>query len=230
MLPSGKWVIAPLALLACVTAHAQATEQFWPEFNAYARIQSNTRFRFELKDTREGTDIEQTEFGPSIEFYAKPLIRLRDLTAMPRDQAKERLLVLGAGYRYLFSASKGTAENRILLEGTPQYPLVWKFILADRNRMELRFIQGIFSWRYRNRLSVRRNVRIRSYTFAPYIRCEVYYSSQFGKWYDTATSAGSRFPLTKALELEAFVEHQNETNQSPNKQVNSLGLVLNAFF
>ena len=218
------------ALLACAAASGQSIDQFWPEFNAYAPITSDTRLRFEVKNTREGTESEQTEFGPSFQFYAKPLVHLRDLSTMPRDEAKARVLLLSVGYRYVVSVSNGTSENRILLDATPQSPLKWQIVVADRNQLELRFINGVFSWRYRNRLAVQRKFQVRSYKFTPYARCEVFYSSQFAKWYDTAISAGSRFPLTSHFEMEAYLEHQNQTNKAPNQQINSLGLVLNVFF
>jgi hypothetical protein len=96
--------------------------------------------------------------------------------------------------------------------------------------MELRFISSGFNWRYRNRLALQRPFQIGSYKMTPYVRCEEYYGSQYGKWYDTALSAGANLPLTKQIELNPYYEHQNETNKSPNKQVNSLGLMLNIFF
>jgi hypothetical protein len=221
---------AMFVLLLSVQSGAQSVTQFWPEVEAYAPVASNTRFAFEIKDTREGQLSQQWQFGPSIEVYVKPLLRLRNLSTLAKDEARARILVLNVGYRYLPGAQSDRAENRIVLSATPNVPLIWKLIVSNRNQMELRFIQGAFSWRYRNRLVVQRPFQIGSYKFTPYARCEEYYSSQFSKWYDTALSAGVNLPVTKAIELSPYYEHQNETNKSPNKVIHSIGLTLNAFF
>jgi len=226
-----KWVLPAIyGLFLSVQSGAQSVKQFWPEVDVYAPLASNTRFAFEAKDTREGQLSQQWQFGPSIEFYVTPLLRLRKLSTLPKDEARARILVLSAGYRYLPGTQSDRAENRIVLSATPSFPLIWKLVLADRNQMELRFIQGAFSWRYRNRLAVQRPVQIGSYKFTPYARWEEYYSSQFNKWYDTALSAGINLPVTKEIELSPYYEHQNETNKSPNKVIHSIGLTLNVFF
>jgi hypothetical protein len=217
-------------LFFSLQSNAQSVTQFWPEVDFYAPITSDMRFKFEIKDTREGQQSQQLQVGPSIEFYVKPLLGLRRLSTLPKDEARSRILVLSAGYRYLPGTSKDPAENRIILSATPNYPLVWKIILSDRNQFELRFISSGFNWRYRNRLALQRPFQLGSYKFTPYVRCEEYYSSQYSKWYDTALSAGANLPLTKELELNPYYEHQNETNKSPNKIVHSLGLALSIFF
>jgi Protein of unknown function (DUF2490) len=226
-----KWALPAICVLFLSTqSGAQSVTQFWPEVDFYAPLASNTRFRFQIKDTREGQQSQQWQFGPSIEFYVRPLLRLRNLSTQPKDEARARILVLSAGYRYLPGTSKDGSENRIVLSAIPKFPLIWKLVISDRNQMELRFIEGAFSWRYRNRLAVQRPFQIGSYKFTPYARCEEYYSSQYSKWYDTALSAGVNLPVTKEIELSPYYEHQNETNKSPNKVIQSVGLTLNVFF
>ena len=231
MLRNSKWALVPVyVLFLSMQSGAQSVKQFWPEVDVYDPLASNTRFEFQVKDTREGQSSQQWQFGPSIEFYVKPLVRLRKLSTLPKDEARSRILLLSAGFRYLPGTKSDGTENRIVLSATPKYPLVWKLAISDRNQMELRFINGAFSWRYRNRLEVQRPFQIGSYKFTPYARCEEYYSSMFSKWYDTALSAGVNLPVTKDIELDPYYEHQNETNKSPNKIIHSIGLTLNVFF
>jgi hypothetical protein len=56
-----------LTFLSGLPATAQ-TNQFWPEVDTYAKLDSNTRFRFQMKETREGGQVNQFQFGPSVEF------------------------------------------------------------------------------------------------------------------------------------------------------------------
>ena len=83
--------------------------------------------------------------------------------------------------------------------------------MSERNRADLRYIDGEFSWRYRNRLSAERTFSLRSFHFAPYLRAEVFYDSRFEKWPRTALTAGSTFPIGKHFDLEWYYEHQNDT-------------------
>ena len=230
MIRASIWASGALlfAFLSGQSASAQ-TNQFWPEVDAYARLDSNTRFRFQVKETREGGQTNQFQFGPSVEFYVKPLVRLRDLSELPADEARSRLLLLSIGYLY-FPQINSPAENRVVLIATPSYPVKWRFVLSDRNRVELRFVNGTFFWRYRNRLGVQRPFTVHSYRLTPYVRCEIYWDSQVHKWADVAASAGAKLPITKKSELDAYYEHQNQTNKAPNAQVNSFGLILNVFF
>jgi hypothetical protein len=133
------------------------------------------------------------------------------------------------GYRYLQSAGD-VRENRIVLETSPRFPLVWKILATDRNRGELRWIDGGPSWRYRNRLTMEREVSARSYAFTPYMRVEGYYDSRFNKWGATAWMAGIVFPIKKHFELEPTFQHMNETGGSANQQVETLGLTFSMYF
>jgi hypothetical protein len=102
--------------------------------------------------------------------------------------------------------------------------------LADRNRVDLRFMQGGFSWRYRNRVAVERTFHIRKYTFDPYLRGEVWYDNLYSKCSRTLLQVGADFPITQRVSLEGYYEHQNNTSTSPNQQLNGVGIVLNLRF
>src|SRR5208283_5077281 len=96
-----RWLmLAFLLLLPASPAFAQnSTEEFLPEVDANFKLNSYVRFVFQAKDTREGGDPTQAEVGPSVEFYLKPLLRLKHVTRFDLDDAKSRPLVLAVGYR-----------------------------------------------------------------------------------------------------------------------------------
>jgi hypothetical protein len=94
-----------LCLLSCLSARSQtSTTEFLPEVDANFKLNSNVRLVFQAKETREGGDPTQAEVGPSIEFYLKPLLKLKDVTLFDLDDSKSRPLVLAVGYRYLHRA------------------------------------------------------------------------------------------------------------------------------
>ena len=64
--------------LLCMRMSAQ-TFEFLPEINTYYKINSKVRLDFQAKETREAGDPTQAEIGPSLDFFVKPLIALKDI-------------------------------------------------------------------------------------------------------------------------------------------------------
>jgi Protein of unknown function (DUF2490) len=222
-------VMAPLVILWCVYGSAQ-TEQLLPEIDTNVKLSSYLRVTFQAKGTREDGVPQQAEIGPSLDFYLKPLIRLKDVTQFDLDDAKPRPLVFSIGYRYLPQANNAPAINRMEPVVTFHLPMPASFLLSDKNRADLDWQNGGFSWRYRNRVQIERTLMIGSYHPAPYASVESFYNSQYGKWSDTAIYAGCTFPIGKHSEFKPYYEHQNNTGKHPNQQLNQLGLILNLYF
>jgi hypothetical protein len=221
------WLLVVFASL-CQTAKAQ-TFQFLPEVDAYTTIHPEIRFNFQAKETREAGDPTQVEIGPGFDFFLKPLLRLKRITVFDLDEAKSRPLQLSAGFRYVPSPDKPHVE-RFILAATPHLPLFAKILLSDRNRADLDWEKGQFTWRYRNRLQLERTVTVGGYHPIPYVSVEEFYQNQYQKWTTTALYAGCLFPIKKHFEFDPYYEHQNVTNKHPNEQYNQLGLILNMFF
>ncbi|MFY9802899.1 MAG: DUF2490 domain-containing protein [Candidatus Acidiferrales bacterium] len=221
----------PLLLLcSCSSAFAQtSTTEFLPEIDANFKLNSYIRFVFQAKETREGGDPTQAEVGPSMEFYLKPLLKLKRITHFDLDDAKSRPLVLAVGYRVVPSPGKPTI-NRMEPVLTFHVPITARILISDRNRGDLDWSNGQFTWRYRNRLTAERRFTIKNYHPAPYVSAEVFYESQYSKWSSTNLYAGCLLPVGKHVEFDPYYEHENNTGKHPNSQVNAVGLVLNLFF
>ena len=72
------------ALLVSLNAGAQVNE-FLPEIDVHYKVSPTVRVYFQAKETREARDPIQAEIGPSVEFYLKPLVRLKRVTAFDLD-------------------------------------------------------------------------------------------------------------------------------------------------
>ena len=188
------------------------------------------RFTFQVKETRECGDPTQAEIGPSLDFYVKPLVKLKGATEFDLDDSKSRFLVLTIGYRYLPQASGAPGTNRLEPVVTLNLPMKGRFLLTDRSRADIDWQNSSFTWRYRNRFQIERTLRLGSYHLSPYSSAEFFYESQYSKWSDTALYAGCLFPIGKHVEFDTYYEHQNNTGKSPNQQLDQLGIVLNLFF
>src|SRR6516162_11899223 len=124
-----------LLLLPCGRASGQ-TFQFLPEVDVFSKLQPDIRFNFQAKETREAGDPTQTEIGPGFDFFLKPLVRLRSVTAFDLDDSKARPLQFSVGFRYVPSPDKPHIE-RLELAVTPRWPLFARILLSDRNRADL---------------------------------------------------------------------------------------------
>ena len=82
---------------------------------------------------------------------------------------------------------------------TSHLPIKAKLLLTDRNRADLDWRTGSFTWRYRNMLSLERTLVIHCYHPIPYASAEIYYESQYSKVSTTELYAGLAFPYGKAL-------------------------------
>lgn len=187
------------------------------------------RTYLEAKNDRDGGDPTQFTIGPSLQFYLKPLIKLKNGTTFDLDDTRSRFLVLETGYRYI-TAPDAVPENRMVTAVTFNFPSGAGIRISDRNRADLDWKNGVFTWRYRNKLTLARTSAIRSYHFIPYVAAEPYYESQYGKWSTTSLFAGCLFPVGKHVEFNSYYEHDNNTGKHPNQQVNSAGLALYLYF
>jgi hypothetical protein len=227
----GQWLMAiPLLLLVCLPARAQtSTTEFLPEIDSNFRLNSNVRLIFQAKQTREGGDPTQAEVGPTIEFYLKPLLKLKNVTLFDLDDAKSRPLLLAVGYRVVRSPGKPTI-NRLEPVLTFHIPITARILISDRNRGDLDWSNGKFTWRYRNRITAERRFTISNYHPAPYASAEVFYQSKYGKWSSTNLYAGCLLPAGNHVEFNPYYEHENNTGPHPHQQVNAVGLILSLFF
>ncbi|MCU1273020.1 MAG: hypothetical protein JWO48_451, partial [Bryobacterales bacterium] len=87
--------------------------------------------------------------------------------------------------------------------------------------------------RYRNRITAERRVTIHNYHPGPYASAEFFYQSQYSKWSSTRLYVGCLLPLSKLnrhLQLDLYYEHENNTGQRPNRQLNIGGLIISLYF
>src|SRR6201998_1104630 len=213
-----SWKIALLVLACCLPARSQEA-QFLPEIDAHLELNSSLRAYLEAKNDRDGGDPTQFTIGPSIQFYLKPLIKLKRVKTFDLDDSKSRALVVEAGYRYITAPDAPPAE-RMVLAATSHFPIAAGFRLSDRSRADLDWKSGNFTRRYRNKLTVERTFAIHSYHLIPFVAAEPFFESQYSKWSTTSLYAGCLFPVGRHVEFNTYYEHDNNTGKSPHKQVN----------
>ncbi len=223
------WLTLVLVVLV-LQLHASAQselDELEPEIDVYYKLNSALRIWFQAKETREFSDPVSAEIGPSIDFYMKPWIKLKDVSAFDLDDSKARPLLFSIGYRYL-PYPNAPPKNRLEPFFTFNLPMKGGVLISDRNRSDLDWQSGNFTWDYRNRLTLQRTFTIHGYHPSPYASVETGYVSKYEKWSDTAIYAGCLFPIGKHFQFNPYYEHQNNTGK--HQQLNQLGLILNLYF
>ena len=225
-----RTVLAAVIVWSCaITAHAQSM-QVWPELGVFARVNDSMRFYLLGTTVKESKDSTEGEFGPNLDFYLRPVRNPKHFGVFALDESKHRYLLLRVGYRYLNSFSDNPDEHRVVLEATARFPLAAGLLISNRGRVDFRFIDDEDSWRFRNRLSIEKELTIGRVRMTPYARGEVYYDSRFDAWSRTEWIGGATFPVRRRLELEGYFSYQNDTGGDPNRQVYAIGTVLNVYF
>jgi hypothetical protein len=220
---------ALIAASSGIAAHAQTT-QVWPELSVFTRLNDRMRFYFLATTVKESKESTEGEFGPNFDFYHRPFRDRKHFAGFRLDESKNRFLLLRVGYRYLESFSGDPDEHRVVLEATARYPLTGGVLVSNRGRVDARFIDGEYSWRFRSRLSVEKEFSVGPVRMNPYVRAELFYDSRFAAWSRTEWIGGAAFPLNRRVELEGYFDYQHETGGDHNRQVYAIGTVLNLYF
>jgi uncharacterized protein DUF2490 len=116
---------------------AETRKEIWPEVDVYFPL--NQRFRLVVaagvEKASETRDATEGQAGIYLDCFFRERITLR------------------AGYRHGFELGDNEpfSEHRLVLEQTFHKTLARAFVFSDRNRQELRWVNGDFSVRFRNR-------------------------------------------------------------------------------
>jgi hypothetical protein len=225
-----RWLLR-FALFQCLTAflcsglRAQQTQTSeFPEIDTYLGITDRYRLMFFAARSTDGSTADSAQIGANLDINFRPLVRE---TLRANDSAKENFLTFRIGYQYLDNVGKPD-ENRVQLALTSRFHLPRSLELSERNRFDLRVIGDQFSWRYRNCLTIERSFMIKSFSFSPYARGEIFYDSRSGTWSKNTYSFGAVFPIRKRLDLEGYYERDNTTGGSPPHE-NVIGTTLSIY-
>jgi len=224
-----SWLLTAFLVASTGCPVLAQTVNFVPETDFHLKLNSFMRVYLQAKDDRDAGASDQFSIGPSVQFYLRPLLKLKKITAFDLDDSKARPLVLEVGYRVLV-APNTPSTNRMQPMLTFHLPLVAGILMSDRNRADLDWKSGTFTWRYRNKLTLERGFEVNSYHFIPYIAAEPYYEEQYHKWSTTDLYAGCLFPVGKHVQVNPYYEHENNTGTQTSKPKTYIGLAMYLFF
>ncbi len=200
--------------------------EFWPELDVFVPINENWRLLVTTSITKAEETKENQEFqiGARIDYLTK------------------KRLVFGGGYSFRHSPGNDPSnEHRLAFDQTFRYLLPLTILLSDRNREEIRIVDGNGSFRYRNRLMFEREFRVKERSVTPYGSVEVFHDSRFDVWNRNRLTAGVQIQLKHGaplldlihqrnrLVLEPYYARQHDSRSAPHS-IHAIGVTFSIYF
>jgi Protein of unknown function (DUF2490) len=216
-------------MLAGAAQAADSTE-VWPELDVFYGLSPTTRLFLGVPYT---TSAESDTQGWSLEGYLdvsiKPILRKYLQT---EDWQRSRYFWIRVGYARVGKATNGqrqTPEDRGVVAITARAPLPAEIWLEGRARADLRWIDGVYSNRYRVRIEANRELTVRERAVAPYCRVEWFYDTRYDGLSRTLYEAGTEVTLHKHFRYEIYLARQND-RLPKNTTLNALGFTAKWYY
>ena len=219
-----------LLLLICggrVSAQDQVARQFDP--GVIVDIDAG-KYRYDIyvgREKSEELEAGDTLVGAGASFRAKPIFK-SFLDSLDTD--KQHVLVISLGYEFRSGGENemSSKTHTAMADGTLRYAFPKKILMSDRNRFELRWVDGDPGFRYRNRLRFERPFRMLKRQITPYGGAEAYWDSHFHSWNKFRYSAGVEVPVIRRTHLDLFYTRERCVT-CPDPHTDILGINLKVF-
>lgn len=207
--------------------------EFWPGIDVYIDLKPKLRL-YLLGATSKS--VEDGELRNAQGFEAQVGVHI--------DYLLNEHIILRTGYRFgtsLGETDEPFKEHRLLAEQTMRKLIPGGLMMSDRNREEFRFVNGDFSFRYRNRATIEKELHLfKQRSITPYVAGEISYDTRYRIWNRNRLAVGVQTslrpgPIRKMLLpkrqviLDLYYMRQNDS-RSEIQHVNGIGAVLTFYF
>ena len=212
-----------------VNGQSSTEPQAEPEADFHVQLPSNLRvLAFTGWVQGAGYPFRQWYSAAGLGYQFKPILRehLENI-----DPDKEQYLVVAGGYEFLRTVQSGklTYEDRMGIEVIPGFRPLSRLLVRDRNRVEFRIINGAYSTRYRNQLSIETDILAHGFRFTPYASAEAFYDAPKQSWNQELYTAGVQWPHKRLMMLDTYYQRGNCPICKP-AHWNVAGATLNFYF
>jgi len=227
-------LLVAAGLLLTISARAfgqtsnSATEA-WPAVRANIDVQPRIGVQV-TAEKHNGEDAAESQWkvGAILNYRMRQILtRLRD----DIDAENHYNLVVGGGYEFIQTNQiNGTKrEHRVIVQSTPKYIPGGGVLVQDRSRAEFRWVNGVYNFRYRNKLIADRALKISKVRFTPYASGELFWDRNRHAWNQNQYAFGVQLPYKKLLMLDTYYLRQNCTTCAEDP-VSVFGIRLNFYF
>lgn len=165
---------------------------------------------------KSGVNYSYDQVGTGLRFgYQLGALRQNHLININPDA--EHSVVVGAGFEYLDTQQPNgdKYESRLVADGTFRNRPARTWLLADRNRVEFRWVNGVYSTRYRNRLTVQADLLADGLHLSPYASAEFFYDWGQDAWNEEQYALGVLWQARRRYSLALFYLYQDCDSCAP---------------
>lgn len=224
--------VVVLLLISCAVIKGQtsgsAETEIWPEGDLHVQFPSHLRvLAFTGLEQGVGYPFQQWYAAGALGYQLKPILREHWSNI---DPDKEHYFVFGGGYEFLRTTDSGKLkhEDRITLDATPSVRPLSRLLLRDRNWVECRWINGVYSTTYRNMVSAEGDLMVHGVRLSPYGTFEVFYDGSKHSWDQEWYTGGIQLPYKHTFMLETYYRRENCSTCTP-ANWNAAGISLHFF-
>lgn len=221
-----RLAFALLVSAECVKAD-DWLDQVWPEAKIYIKTGSTNRIYLQYASTRTREDgYSDGQIGAHMDFYFAPVFKGRELRHP--DASRNKMLMIRAGYYHAKTPANSPdpfTEHTALIEATPRFFLPKQVLVESRFRCDFRFLDGVYTPRFRNRLRIERPFALPRTSLNPYSEFEPFYDWRYRSFHRQRYSAGVEWLLHKRFVFEAYYLRQHDS-QSSREWTDVIGFVL----
>ncbi|HEV7473208.1 MAG TPA: DUF2490 domain-containing protein [Pyrinomonadaceae bacterium] len=222
-------VVIIFGAVCSAMAQQDKNKEFWPAVRLNIDLDPRIGLQF-YGEKQNGEELPKGELkaGVKVSYRIKRLFKplVADI-----DSENKYLVALAAGYEYIQKSKNGQSshENRLIIEGTPRYAPGAGFLFLSRQRMEFRWINATYNFRYRFKLTGQHNFKVNGFRFTPYMSGELFWDRNHHSWNENQYALGVQLPFRRRLMLDTYVLHQNCTTCSQHS-LNAFGISANFYF
>jgi hypothetical protein len=222
-------------LVVCGTASADDPWESWPEGQLYVGLSPRTRVFLDAAYAKGKESDELTlDAAAYLDISFLPIGPRRRRAYMDQDWQRGRYFWARVGYDRVSKATAGegsryVAEDRGILSLWGKVPLPGGVWLENRARVDLRWIGGEYSTRYRLRVEATREFTVAGHSIVPYFNVEWFYDTRYDGWARTLYMAGPEVTVSKHFRFELYLGQQTDTLPSKSR-LNAFGWVAKAYF
>ncbi|MFI5005953.1 MAG: DUF2490 domain-containing protein [Solirubrobacterales bacterium] len=226
-------LVVALTLLGVPVRAGDTQTELWPEAQAFVKLGERVRLHI-LADVwyapaswtpDETASDSEAEIGAHLDLTLKPIARPRLRT---RNWERERYVWARIGYDYLWTpgdTAKPSHEHRGIVEVTGRAPLPGKLWAINRVRVDLRDKNGTRSTRYRERITLEREIALFGVETIPYASAELLYDTRYDAWSEQRYQVGLEAVLGPRWRLEPYYLRKEDLRSEP-RHTNALGVLL----
>jgi len=206
--------VALAALLLGGTARASDPWEFWPELDLYETLGPASRLYFVAAyATGKDSELKTLDLAAYFDFTLEPFLRA---SLHEKDWRHDKYLWARIGYDHVIRAAGGATvapEERGIVSILARAYLPAEVVLEGRARVDLRWIGGDYSTRYRLRGELNREFSLNGHAITPYFQAEAFYDTRSDAWTRQLYQAGAEIELTRHFRIEPSLARQVDRGQ-----------------